>query len=64
MAISLQGPMTTATNNGATDADRETEPSAKDILSQLERILASPDFARAGRMKVHPRVVQRWISSC
>jgi len=43
--------MTTETNNRANDADRASEPSAKDILAQLDRILASPDFGRAGRMK-------------
>ncbi len=43
--------MTTETKNRATDADRESGPSAKDILSQMDRILASPDFERAGRMK-------------
>jgi len=39
------------TKNRANDEDRDGEPSAKDILSQLDKILASPDFERAGRMK-------------
>ncbi len=43
--------MTTETKNRANDADGESGPSAKDILSQMDRILASPDFERAGRMK-------------
>ena len=43
--------MTIETKNGTHDADRETEPSAKDILSQLDRILASSDFQRSGAMK-------------
>ncbi len=43
--------MTTETKNLANAADWENQPSAEDILSQLDRILASPDFARAARMK-------------
>ena len=38
--------MTTETKNLANAADWENQPSAEDILSQLDRILASPDFAR------------------
>ncbi len=43
--------MTSETNNRADEADRANQPLAKDLLAQLDRILASPDFGRAGRMK-------------
>ncbi len=49
--------MTMDTKNRANDENRDGEPSAKDILSQLDKILASPDFERAGRMKRFLRFV-------
>ena len=50
-------PMARDTENRANGEDRDGEPSALDIRFQLGRILASPDFERAGRMKRFLRYV-------
>ena len=49
--------MDSDTKNWANGEDGDGEPSAKDVLSQLDKILASPDFERAGRMKRFLRFV-------
>jgi sigma-B regulation protein RsbU (phosphoserine phosphatase) len=43
--------MTIDENGGISQATSEVRPSSEAVLAELERILASPDFARSGRMK-------------